>query len=190
MRYRGARKEEVASQVWTVARTFFTRESLYIHGTPGVGKTSLAALLLMTVLRRNFMVMIEQGWNPGDIAPFGMYVFSPSIFFEIKATWRETSKYTEKDIIDRYSSIHCLILDDIGVEKNSEKTIEALNSIIDYRYREMKHTVFTSNLALEQLANKLGDRIVSRITEMCGYGRGVIEITGDDRRLKGDVICR
>jgi DNA replication protein DnaC len=44
----------------------------------------------------------------------------------------------------------------------------------------MKPTFISSNLSLKQLGERVGDRIVSRIVEMCE----IIKIEGDDRRLK------
>ena len=72
-----------------------------------------------------------------------------------------------------------LILDDIGVERVSDFVLETLYRVINYRYVNMLPTIFTSNLNIQELADKIGDRSVSRIVEMCG----VVELTGSDRRL-------
>ena len=75
----------------------------------------------------------------------------------------------------------CLILDDMGAEKTSEWSIQTLYSIIDRRYRDEKQTLITSNLTLDEIAEKVGDRIASRIAGMCK----VVEIKGKDRRIGG-----
>ena len=46
----------------------------------------------------------------------------------------------------------------------------------------MRRTIITSNLLISDIAEKVGDRIASRIAEMCGGG--VIELKGKDRRLQ------
>jgi hypothetical protein len=73
-----------------------------------------------------------------------------------------------------------LILDDIGTEKPSEWAQQNIFLIIDRRYETLRQTIFTSNLSLDELSERLGDRITSRIAEMCK----VIELKGKDRRIK------
>ena len=52
--------------------------------------------------------------------------------------------------------------------------------LINYRYENMLRTFFASNLSLQELAERSGDRIASRIAEMCD----IIEIGGEDKRLQ------
>lgn len=73
-----------------------------------------------------------------------------------------------------------LILDDIGVESATDWVQETLYGIVNKRYEEKQVTIFTSNLKIGQLAEKVGDRIASRIVEMCD----VIQLEGTDKRLK------
>lgn len=73
-----------------------------------------------------------------------------------------------------------VILDDIGVEKNSEWVSTTLYTIINGRYENERPTILISNLNIKELADKVDDRIVSRITEMCIEKR----IEGGDRRVK------
>jgi DNA replication protein DnaC len=90
------------------------------------------------------------------------------------------------------ASVRFLILDDLGAAKESEWTEEALFRLVDYRYREVLPTVFTSNLlpvapprrrgAAEpspSLPSVLGERVTSRITEMAVQ---VAPLDGPDRR--------
>ena len=72
------------------------------------------------------------------------------------------------------------MLDDLGVDKTSEGSLQTLYTIIDRKYREEKQTLITSNLTLDEIAEEVGDRIASRIAGMCK----VVEIKGKDRRLK------
>ena len=44
----------------------------------------------------------------------------------------------------------------------------------------MRPTIFTSNLKPDDLKERIGDRTVSRIVEMCD----VVELVGTDRRLQ------
>ena len=71
------------------------------------------------------------------------------------------------DSLNRYS---LLIIDDLGIERNSEFALEQVFNVIDSRYRSKKPLIVTTNLTLEEL-NKPTDmahsRIYNRILERC-----------------------
>lgn len=136
---------------------------LFLHGPPGTGKTHLAVALLKQVKR-----------TQGD-----RFITVASLLMELRNSFRDGAAKSEMEIIDHYSSANIVVLDDLGVEKSSEFTIQSLYIIIDKRYSEMRPTIITSNLTLEEVAEKVGDRIASRIAGMCR----VIELKGRDRRL-------
>ena len=71
-----------------------------------------------------------------------------------------------------------LIVDDIGAEKPSEWVRERLLSFINTRVSNELTTIYTSNLSLERLREKMGDRIVSRIIGSTKE----IELVGRDQR--------
>jgi DNA replication protein DnaC len=75
--------------------------------------------------------------------------------------------------------MRCLILDDLGTEKVSDWVLQSMYQIINARYVQMRQTVITSNHSLEELRSRIGDRIPSRIAEMCE----VFELRGKDRRV-------
>jgi integrase len=56
-----------------------------------------------------------------------------------------------------------LYLDDLGTEKPTDWALQTLYLIIDRRYPEMMQTIISSNLNLDELSSRLGDRIASRI---------------------------
>ena len=135
---------------------------LFIHGTVGTGKTHVAAAIC-----RNLEHYV------GTTAP--------KLMLKLKDSFNN-EHVNETEIIKNYGSYPMLVLDDLGVEKSSEYVIQSLYLIIDQRYRDMRSTVITSNLSLTELAQKLDDRIASRIAGMCK----IIKLEGKDRRLKGD----
>lgn len=140
----------------------------------------------------------------------GLYIFGPvgtgktHIAYALKKKWDETSRYSAdfwntselmqeiKDDFDRdnYSKTHRfdkimeekepLFLDDIGSEKLTDWVLERFYLIINRKYNDMLPVIFTSNYSIEDLAARVGDRIASRIVEMCD----IIKIDGEDRRLK------
>lgn len=72
-----------------------------------------------------------------------------------------------------------LFIDDIGSEKLSDYVVEFLYLIINGRYENMKRTVLATNLSIEEFGNRYGDRVLSRIGEMCIFK----EMIGEDRRI-------
>jgi DNA replication protein DnaC len=176
--------EKIDKGIIENTKGFFDKESFFIYGDTGVGKTYLVNALLIERMKRflkNYLA--RRDYNTIESAPVkAIFVVVPQLLMEIKATFVENPGSNEMDIFDKYSEIPCLILDDIGAEKTTEWVVEVFNNLIDYRDREMKQTIFTSNLDIKKLANKLGDRIGSRIAGMCGAER-VIHMRGKDRRL-------
>ena len=63
-----------------------------------------------------------------------------------------------------------LILDDLGVERNTEYALEQIFLVIDSRYRSRKPLIVTTNLKLEEIKKPPGlahARIYDRIMERC-----------------------
>jgi DNA replication protein DnaC len=89
----------------------------------------------------------------------------------------------EQAAIDRLVRVPVLILDDLGIEKDTEFAISTICEIISHRLKADRNgLVVTSNLSLDALASKLhDDRLTSRLAGMCQ----VIEIRGADYRLQG-----
>ena len=69
--------------------------------------------------------------------------------------------------LNRYS---LLIIDDLGIERNSDFALEQVFNVIDSRYRSGKPLIVTTNLTLTELQNPQDTphaRIYDRLLEMC-----------------------
>ena len=68
-------------------------------------------------------------------------------------------------------SVPLLILDDLGIERDTTYAKEQVYQIVNSRYLEHKPTIFTTNLSLENITSSSESmeyqRIYSRILEMC-----------------------
>lgn len=84
------------------------------------------------------------------------------------------------DVLRPYIEADLLLLDDLGVAKASEWTEEVTYRVIDHRYRECRCGIFTSNVAAPRLRELLGERVASRLVEMCV---APVILRGADRRL-------
>ncbi len=110
------------------------------------------------------------GNHYGDNPPQMALISTVDLLAKIRAAFDGGSKYDDsaQDVINRYSRIKLLILDDMGTEKPTEWANERLFEVIDNRYNENLPTVITTNLLPEPHLKKIvGDRIYDRIREMC-----------------------
>lgn len=73
-------------------------------------------------------------------------------------------------LIDDLVSYPLLILDDFGMERQTEYALEQVFNVIDARKRAGKPLIVTTNLSLEAIGNPKDtahERVYSRIREMC-----------------------
>jgi DNA replication protein DnaC len=89
------------------------------------------------------------------------------------------------DVLRPVMEADLLVLDDLGSEKTSEWVEETMNLIVNTRYNERRHTIFTSNYEdtpddtdPDCLKARIGFRIHSRLHEMCDF----LEYDGADYR--------
>ena len=143
---------------------------LIITGNTGVGKTHLAASIANELIKN------------GQPVIFGTLI---NLLTEVKGSYSIDGEYESK-IINKYSKIGLLIIDDLGKERPSEWTLEKLFTIINNRYENNLPVIITTNYNREKLRERLAcnknyeiaDSIISRLYEMC---KG-INITGKDKR--------
>jgi len=136
--------------------------SLLLLGPTGTGKTHQAYGALRSAVRRPAAVR----WEAVSAA-------------DLVAETRGAKDVDE--LLRRYIRADLLLLDDLGVAKASEWTEEVTYRVIDHRYRECRPGIFTSNIAAPRLRDLLGERVASRLVEMCG---NPVVLRGTDRRLR------
>ena len=163
-RYQGVSYDDVPNNI---RDAFEAGKGIYLWGGIGTGKTHIAYALqrhsqLPTSKRRAISINVVE------------------ILKEIRDDIRRRPEEKERPLQTLMDYDGILILDDIGVEKASEFVRETLYLLINQRYNDMLPTIFTSNCSLDELSNRLEDRIPSRIKGMCE----IIELKGEDRRLK------
>jgi len=147
-----------------------TRKGLYIHGAIGCGKTHIAyALYKETENILNKRALFEN---------------TTELLMSFKKDFDRPygEKSNKADLIMENGGL--LFLDDIGVEKMSEWVSETFYLIVNRRYNDNIPIIFTSNLSIPELSQRIGDRIVSRIAQMCD----VVELSGGDRRIENEGL--
>lgn len=128
--------------------------SVFICGACGCGKTHLAA----SIIRR----LIQTGRIRENKVSV-KFASVVDLLMEVKATFNQ--RETEEDVLSQYVRPMILVLDDLGAEKQSEWAAMTIYALIDRRYRDMKTTIVTSNMTLEQIEQQLGSRTASRLAE-------------------------
>ena len=147
------------------------RRSWLLWGGYGTGKTGLAVAYARTVVEVGKSIIFRS---------------MPDLLSELRSTYnrRRDDEVSEMDLLDQYRTASLLVLDDLGAEqvKDTGWLEDRLYQIIGHRHAEELQTIFTSNLAPQQLAERIGERNMWRIVEMCGQ-EGIIHVEGPNLRL-------
>lgn len=158
-------------------------DSFFITGSTGIGKTHMAVAIM-----RRYIEGLPTKYNDtedsvtvdmGTTKP--IFIEAPELMFELINSIGNDTKEAQRKIVDKYASTPFLILDDVGVEKDSDYTMLMMYLIINRRYTgRNKRTIVTSNMNLNELSERLSDRLSSRIKGLC---RVIDGGTGDDKRI-------
>lgn len=99
--------------------------------------------------------------------------------------------------IDSLNSFPLLIIDDLGVERNSEFAREQVFSVIDSRYRSQLPLIVTTNLTPEQMRNpedlaraRIYDRVLERCTPIRVDNQNIRERNKADNLKKSKQLLR
>ncbi|MFH0857577.1 MAG: ATP-binding protein [Candidatus Magasanikbacteria bacterium] len=162
------------------------RQDILLCGKTGCGKTHLSAAMLREKIITSTDLFsshrnINRQYQGCDGSP-SYFITVPELLFEIRKTYND-KEISEQEIVDKYSSVELLVLDDLGAEKTSEWVESTLYLIIDRRNRNEKWTIVTSNLTLDEIEVHLGARIASRLSDM-----KVVNIKLPDYRKKRKAL--
>ena len=96
--------------------------------------------------------------------------------------------------LDDYS---LLVIDDLGVERNTEYAMEQMFTVIDSRYRSKKPLIVTTNLKLEEIKNppdlahaRIYDRILERCAPVLFSGKNFREEGGGATKAAAKEVVR
>ena len=135
---------------------------LLLWGDVGTGKSFLAACIANALLEKGVPVLMTN--------------FS-KILNQMGAMYSD-ERYRYIASFNRFS---LLIIDDLGIERNTEYALEQVYAVIDERYKTGLPLIITTNLTISQLRNPedvAHARIYSRVLEMCTP----VHVPGYDRR--------
>ena len=158
------------------------KNGLIIYGNIGFEKTYFGACIANKMIENNKIVLMEK---------------SSSIIDKIKESFNKDG-LSETQIIELYSNVDMLIIDDLGNENLSKWALEKLYKIISNRYDNELPFVITTRYNKEQLIEQLftendteiAEEIVEVLNEMC-YGISIAkEIkTKEKVSISDQTIC-
>lgn len=149
------------------------KRGIYIAGNTGTGKSWCLEIMLAYAMAMRFKIQFI-----GDDEP-------RNLWWRIERADAICDAYMDNGSLQTFKNLPLLGIQDMGSEPQETmymgNRIDVLRQIIEYRGDKADQiTLITSNMKIngERLKERYGDRVESRLREMCNY----FEITGRDRR--------
>ncbi|MCU1248530.1 MAG: IstB domain protein ATP-binding protein [Edaphobacter sp.] len=155
---------------------------LLLTGSIGVGKTHLGVGILQALVA-------ERGAT-------GLFYDYRDLLKQIQNSYNAQVRETELEILAPVFEAEVLVLDELGASKPTDWVWDTVAHILNTRYNDRRTTIITTNysnagpLAMETgarasmreetLGDRIGERMRSRLQEMCV----VVEMQGEDFRQK------
>lgn len=124
---------------------------LLLWGDIGTGKTFIAGCIANALLEQGVPVLMTN-------------------FPRILNSLTDLHHTERNQFVDSLNKYSLLILDDLGIERNTEFAMEQLFHVIDSRYRSRKPMIVTTNIPLAEMKHPTDlahARIYGRILERC-----------------------
>jgi DNA replication protein DnaC len=137
---------------------------LLFMGPQGIGKTHLAVGIIKKLIRQKSIPCL--------------FCTFPELLKEIQNSYNPNTQSSEMRILEPILDTQVLVLDELGAQKPSDWVRDQVAYVLNYRYNENKVTIITTNFmdpgaegtkpsVTDSLAQRIGDRIRSRLFEMC-----------------------
>lgn len=150
----------------------FIPKGFYLWGGTGSGKTLLACVILNELIFRHGIKCRYAKINKD---------FLDAIINTYK---KDSDTHGQENAITKeFFDVDVLVIDDFGVQKDSDFNNRKLYDLIDNRYENEKLTLLTSNHPLEEWKKRGEGRLYSRLCEMTKE----IQLKCPDYRLKSAV---
>lgn len=145
-------------------------QGLLLFGHPGCGKSHLVAAAAHRAIESGYSVLFER---------------APKLLMRLRAVYSSQSSASELEMIEALGRVDLLVIDDLGAEKKTEWSEQAIYTIIDERYSKRRAMLITTNLSLEELEQKVGLRTMDRLVGSCR----IVENCAASYRQEQALIC-
>lgn len=131
-------------------------QSMIFSGKTGTGKTHLATAVANQVIRN------------GRTAAF---ITVRDLVAKVRETWSRKSEISEAELKKYFIGVGLLVLDEIGVQFDTEAEKLIIFDVINGRYEEVMPTIVLSNFPFDSegddpsIKKVLGDRVTDRLRE-------------------------
>jgi Cdc6-like AAA superfamily ATPase len=161
-RYREARLSDFSRTLCddVLAWASHPSDGLFVTGPTGTGKTHLGAALVRAWFESGKRAMFQR---------------SADLYLGIRQTYH--TELGEQTLLTVYSSTPLLVLDDFASGSLSDHERRVALEVLDRRMNDLKPTVVTSNWPIQQISDRMDERIGSRLSAF-----RVIVLKSDDRR--------
>ena len=135
---------------------------LLLHGDVGGGKTFFASCIANALIDKGEAVIMTT---------------IPALSMAMNANFGSE----RASILEHVSNVPLLILDDVGMSRNTAAALESAYDIVNTRYKAKKPLIITTNLTMTAIRDEKETklrRIYDRIIEMCSP----VKVTGMERR--------
>jgi DNA replication protein DnaC len=156
---------------------------LILTGSIGVGKTHLAVAILQALV-------VERGAT-------GLFYDYRDLLKQVQNSYNPQVRETELEVLRPVFEAEVLVLDELGAAKPTDWVWDTVAHILNTRYNDRRTTIITTNypnqgplgivggdtvarLREETLGDRIGERMRSRLQEMCV----VVEMLGEDFRQR------
>lgn len=147
-RVEGEGQKRALTMAKSYAQNFGTGFASFIFsGSPGTGKNHLAAAIGNYLLKQSKSVLV---------------VTIPDLTMRLRACYDGDG--SESAVINDLCSVDLLVLDDVGVQRESRGEWVVLNQIVDRRLAALKPIGVLTNLNHVELERVLGPRVMDRLT--------------------------
>lgn len=125
------------------------KRNFVMLGNCGTGKTHLACAVGMAGIKSGKTVLFSS---------------ASEVIRRIQATHKSQTE-TEFDLMNEYAKLDLLILDEVGVQYQTESANRIITEIVNERYNNELPTIFISNLNPSEFITVMGERAMSRMKQ-------------------------
>ena len=143
--------------------------NLILAGKAGTGKTHLAIAIAIEAMKHKRSALFRS---------------VPELLDELRERARNNDDFFR--LMHRCKEVSCLVLDDLGKQKTTDAGMDYLYQIIDYRYKNGKQTIVTTNaLSVNELENRFNEgKIEPLLSRILENGDCAVLRTADNYRFK------